>query len=139
LIRGLEIMTADTYLEFKTRVSDGRNMSMDEVEAIAQGKVWSAQRALEIGLIDSIGTVDDAVAKAAEIASITNFSRVYFPRRATMFEFFMEDSFNIPMARALLRRELPAILERPASEMMNLLEDVMTHPVQMRMEMVIDE
>jgi len=137
--RGLQIMTSEVYSEFKGRVSEGRNMSLEAVEAVAQGKVWSAQRALEIGLIDRVGTLNDAVAKAAELASIQNFSRVYFPEQRSMFELLMEDSFNFPLSRMLLRRELPSSLVRPVDGLMNLLEDVVTHPVQMRVEMVFED
>jgi protease-4 len=132
-------MTAETYVEFKTRVAEGRNMSLDEVETVAQGKIWSAQRAKQIGLIDEIGTLNDAVNKAAEIASIQNFSKVYFPERRSMLEQLMADNFNFSLARAILRNELPESLFRPTNEMVNLLEDIMVHPVQMRIEMMFED
>ena len=135
--RALQIMTNDTYDEFKTRVSEGRGIPFANVEAVAAGRIFSAQRALEHGLIDAIGTLDDAIRKAAEIASIQNYSMVYYPQRRTMFELLMEDSFNFPMARAILRRELPTSMARPASEVMNLFEDIQRHPVQMRSEFLL--
>ena len=49
------------YEMFKKRVSDGRNISMDEVEALAQGRVWSGEQALKNGLVDTEGDIKDAI------------------------------------------------------------------------------
>lgn len=75
-----------TYIEFKTRVSNGRNLSMDEVEKLAQGQVWSSASALDIGLIDEVGSIRDAKLKAAELANMNNFNEKYFPIKKNMFE-----------------------------------------------------
>lgn len=50
------------YLHFKTLVSEGRGMTMDEVEKVAQGRVWTGTQALDMGLVDELGGLDRAVA-----------------------------------------------------------------------------
>ena len=58
------------YETFLSIVAQGRNMTRDEVDSIAQGRVWLATDALPIHLVDKIGSLDDAVKKAAELAKI---------------------------------------------------------------------
>ncbi|HEX2863455.1 MAG TPA: signal peptide peptidase SppA, partial [Deinococcales bacterium] len=59
-----------TYTLFKRRVADGRGLSLDEVEAVARGRVWSAAQALNAGLIDSLGTPFDAIDEARRLAGL---------------------------------------------------------------------
>jgi protease-4 len=58
------------YEEFLERVSAGRKKSRDEVDAVAQGRVWSGRDALKLGLVDKLGGFDDAVKAAAKRASL---------------------------------------------------------------------
>ena len=58
------------YGEFIDLVANGRDMSKESVEAIAQGRVWSGAAAQEIGLVDELGNLEDAVARAAELAEL---------------------------------------------------------------------
>ena len=67
------------YKLFCKRVADGRKMSTDAVEKVAQGRVWLATDALKIGLIDKLGTLDDAVAKAAELAKVKTYHTIDYP------------------------------------------------------------
>lgn len=59
------------YETFLSIVAEGRKMTRDEVHEIAQGRVWIATDALKIKLVDQLGSLDDAVKKAAELANIT--------------------------------------------------------------------
>ncbi|MFU8815839.1 MAG: signal peptide peptidase SppA [Pseudomonadales bacterium] len=66
--------TADhMYERFVSLVARGRDMSPEDVEVVAQGRVWLGARALELGLVDSIGGLDAAIARAAELAELTEF------------------------------------------------------------------
>ncbi|MBE9488321.1 MAG: signal peptide peptidase SppA [Bacteroidetes bacterium] len=56
----------ETYLTFLGHVSKGRNLSIEEVDNIAQGRVWSGKDAIKIGLVDGIGTLNDAIQLTAE-------------------------------------------------------------------------
>ncbi len=76
-----------TYDVFKTRVSDGRGLTMDEVENIAQGRVWTGEEALEIGLVDELGGLDAALEYAAQMAEIEEYQIKELP----IYEFTIED------------------------------------------------
>jgi len=84
---------SDIYDAFTQRVAEGRNMSRERVEELARGRVWTGADALENGLIDEIGDLDYAVAKAAELANLDrdDVRRVALPEAQDPFEAFMED------------------------------------------------
>lgn len=86
------------YDEFKGRVATGRDLTLNQVEDIAQGRVWSSQQALKHGLIDQIGDTDSAIEKAAEIAGITNYRVTYLPEQKTLMDYFLKEYFDIEMA-----------------------------------------
>lgn len=67
----MEDNVEDTYIRFKTVVSEGRSLPMETVETIAQGHVWSGTKAKEIGLVDNIGGLFEAIEYAKEEANIT--------------------------------------------------------------------
>lgn len=67
------------YNTFLERVAKGRGMLVAEVDSIAQGRVWSGIEALKNGLVDEIGSLDDAIAYAAELVNITDFRVRNYP------------------------------------------------------------
>lgn len=81
----------DTYQIFLERVASGRNMSVDQVDALAQGRVWSGVDAQANGLVDELGNLDDAIAAAAEMAGLDGYSIRKYPKYKSDFERFMED------------------------------------------------
>lgn len=60
----------DIYLRFKERVAEGRRKTVDEVEAVARGRVWTGRQALKVGLVDELGDFEAAVRKAKTLAGI---------------------------------------------------------------------
>ncbi len=64
------------YNTFKERVAEGRNMDINQVDSIGQGRVWSGEDALKLGLVDMLGGLDMAIALAAEKAGIAEDYRV---------------------------------------------------------------
>ena len=70
------------YELFRKRVADGRKLSIDAVEEIAQGRVWLGNDALGIKLVDAIGSLDDAVKKAAELAKVGEYHTGAYPAHA---------------------------------------------------------
>ncbi len=82
---------ATTYSTFLQRVADGRGMSVEEVDKIAQGRVWSGVEAQQLGLVDEIGGLEDAIEEAATLAGIESFSIRKYPKFKSGFERFMED------------------------------------------------
>ena len=67
------------YDVFITRVANGRKMTKTQVDAIGQGRVWSGQDALKIGLVDKIGGMDDAIKAAAVLGKTIKYSTVNYP------------------------------------------------------------
>lgn len=80
-----------TYNTFLKRVADGRNLTVAEVDSIAQGRVWSGTDAIENGLVDSIGGLDDAISEAASLAGITEYGIRKYPRYKSGFARLMDD------------------------------------------------
>jgi len=66
------------YDRFLNVVAEGRGMTVEQVNEIAQGRVWTGRKALEIGLVDKLGTFDDAVASAAMMAKLKSYKTVYW-------------------------------------------------------------
>ncbi len=82
------------YDLFLDRVAEGRDLDRDAVHTVAQGRVWTGEQALERGLVDELGGLDVAVAKAAELAEVANPGSVgirRWPIRKDFFELLMED------------------------------------------------
>ena len=67
------------YSTFKTRVSNGRNIPIPEVEKISQGRVWSGVMAVENGLVDQLGNLDDALSVAAELSETKEYNTIEYP------------------------------------------------------------
>ena len=74
------------YTTFVNRVAKGRKMSFEQVDAIAQGRVWSGAEAVKIGLVDKIGGMDEALAEAAKLANIKKYRTQDFPEYEKSFE-----------------------------------------------------
>tara|TARA_R110000868_G_scaffold57646_5_gene178028 strand:- start:1169 stop:2929 length:1761 start_codon:yes stop_codon:yes gene_type:complete len=81
----------DTYQTFLSRVSQGRNITLAQADSIAQGRVWSGVDAKNLGLIDELGGLDDAIKAAAEMVNIDTYGIKNFPKYKSGFERFMED------------------------------------------------
>ena len=67
------------YRDFKTRVADGRKKPMDYIDSIAQGRVWSGTMGQRLGLVDRIGSLQDAIDCAARMAKTNDYRLVEYP------------------------------------------------------------
>ena len=81
----------DTYTTFLERVAQGRGISIAQADSLAQGRVWSGVDAKRIGLIDELGTLEDAIAAAAQLAELETYGIKKYPKYKSGFERFMED------------------------------------------------
>jgi len=82
------------YKTFVNRVATGRKMTFEQVDEIAQGRVWTGAEALKIGLVDKIGGMDDALAEAAKLAKIKEYRTINYPEfDKTIFDMFAGMSF----------------------------------------------
>ena len=86
----MQKMVDKIYTDFTTLVSEGRNMSVEQVDLIAQGRVWSGSDALNIGLADMEGGLTDAISYAAEMAGLSKYRLVEYPQVKTTLEKLME-------------------------------------------------
>jgi protease IV len=89
------------YNTFTTKAAEGRNIDLEKIQEIAGGRVWSGIEAMEIGLIDAFGTLDDAIAMAADKAGTDEYRVVYYPVQQTFFEQLMSDLSNDIQAKWL--------------------------------------
>ena len=99
----------DAYRRFLQLVADGRNMSVAEVDAIAQGRVWTGEQALGLGLVDSLGDLDQAVNAAAQLAGLNEWQSVYLHRELSPGEQFliqMIDTMGTAQIQAAVQNRL---------------------------------
>lgn len=103
------------YNVFSDRVAKGRKMAQAEVDSIGQGRVWTGKSALSIGLVDTLGGLDVAIAMAAKKAKITEYRISSLPKKKEFIEVLMEDLSSEAKLR-LIGQELPA----PASVLQSI-------------------
>jgi protease IV len=115
------------YDEFVERVAEGRNLPGDSVRAVAAGRVWTGQQALDRHLVDELGGLDVAVAHARELAKVTaeNAPLRSYPREKNFLQFMFEQ-FNSQLGSILDRLTvLPD--ERAVRQAVKYLNDYMLH------------
>lgn len=74
------------YDLFLTRCSEGRNIPKDSLDHIAQGRVWTGNQALKIGLVDALGNIDTAIQEAAILAKLDDYSLQDYPKKVDFLE-----------------------------------------------------
>ncbi len=79
------------YATFTRNVSEGRGMAIADVDSIGQGRVWAGKDALGIRLIDEFGGIEAAVNKAAQLANLSTFRYVEYPKEKELFEQILSD------------------------------------------------
>ena len=82
------------YDQFISLVADKRDMSKEQVDQIAQGRVWIGETALELGLVDELGYLEDGVKAAAELASLETYDTQYIQRTLSKSELFWKELFQ---------------------------------------------
>ncbi|MCW3116767.1 MAG: signal peptidase, partial [Chitinophagaceae bacterium] len=93
------------YAQFKQRVADGRKKDTASVEMIAQGRVWTGQRAKDIGLIDRFGGIQDAIDCAANLAKLKDFRVKEYPEPKNLLDRFLGTSNSFDRA-GMMKREI---------------------------------
>lgn len=78
------------YDLFVTRCAEGREMSKEALCRVAEGRVWTGEMAKELGLVDQIGGIDEAVKAAAEKAGLKEYTRATYPKQADLFNSLMQ-------------------------------------------------
>lgn len=96
------------YDLFITRCADGRGMSKTEIDAIGQGRVWTGAQAKEIGLVDELGGIKEAVKLAAEKANIEQYNTVRYPKEKDFMTRMMEEmmgSMEVRLIKTFMGKE----------------------------------
>ena len=98
-----------TYATFLKRVADGRKMTTEQVDAIAQGRVWTGVDAHKLGLVDEIGGLDAAIQYAAKLGKTTSYRTENFPEYEKSFEDLLANFTGMAMFKTkeqLLKEQL---------------------------------
>ncbi len=92
----LQDLIDDVHSQFVESVADGRNMEEAVVRSIADGRVFSGRRAMEIGLVDGMGNLEVAIQRAAELAGVDGEPSVVYPpgKKARFIDLFIEETLN---------------------------------------------
>lgn len=107
-----EVTTASVeniYNIFLSRVAEGRGMTVEAVNEVAQGRVWTGSDALSLGLVDEIGSLDDAIAYAANLVELEKYSTRNFPVFKKSFEDLLLESMPFPFMKtreAMIKAEI---------------------------------
>lgn len=83
----------ESYESFLEKAAEGRSMTKDDVRAVAAGRIWTGEKAVEIGLVDILGGFDEAVRIAAEHAGVSDDYRLrYYPERKSLLELWLQQA-----------------------------------------------
>lgn len=118
-----------TYMQFKERVAKGRKRDVNYIDSIAQGRVWIGEDAIRIGLVDKIGSLQDAINCAARMAKLTDYNLKELPETQSWLQTLTGKNKNEPAA--LLRDQLGEENFRVFQQLVKYTE--MTQSVQARM------
>ena len=111
----LHEMIQTTYQQFVSKVAGARRKSYDQIDQLAQGRVWMGEQALGNGLIDNLGGLDQAIAlvrKKANLSPTGATNLVLYPPRKTLFELLTQSSpqaVEDEAAESKIRKALPAL------------------------------
>jgi protease-4 len=87
----MQIMVEDIYSKFIAHVAEGRNMTIEQVDEIGQGRIWSGINAIEIGLVDELGGLEYAIEVAAKLAELENYRIIDLPETKDTWTTFIEN------------------------------------------------
>ncbi|MCW3088394.1 MAG: sppA [Sediminibacterium sp.] len=97
--------TDSIYYTFKSRVAEGRKKDVGYVDSIAQGRVWTGARGLGVGLIDRIGTMQDAMDCAARMAKLKEYRVKEYPEKKSLLDQLM-NTYKKSIKKDLIREEI---------------------------------
>ena len=82
----MQTMVERGYDLFTSRCAAGRHVEQDYIKSIGEGRVWLGTKGKEIGIVDEMGNIDDAIAKAVVLAGLENYRLTYYPEKADPYE-----------------------------------------------------
>jgi protease-4 len=93
------------YMTFKTRVAEGRKLDLNYVDSIAQGRVWTGKRAIDLKLADQIGGLEEAISAAVKMSGVKTYRVKSYPEPKSFFEYIM-NVYPDELSRSSLKKEL---------------------------------
>ena len=122
-------MIESTYDLFTRRCAEGRGMEQDSIKLIAEGRVWIGKTAVELGLVDEIGSIDDAIAYAAQLCEVDDYQIATYPAIKNSFDRLMEQlgsTTRLGIASRILGKDVEYL------RALQMIENI--NPIQCRME-----
>jgi protease-4 len=104
-------MMTETYEQFVNKAAEGRKMERHAIDPLAQGRIWTGRAAVENGLVDALGTLDDAIIEAKQLAGLRaddDVDLMVLPKPVSMFE----QMFGLADVEVRLKAHLPEMLNR---------------------------
>ena len=124
IMKHLQTYIDKGYQDFLTIVSEGRKMNLAQVDSIGQGRVWLATDALKIKLVDKLGSLDDAVKKAAELAKLKEYYTSTYPGKGSWMDQFMPKENKGTYLDSQIQAELKEFLGDLYEPMMQIRNDI---------------
>ena len=118
LSAAMQQITESGYRVFLDKVAKGRKMSLEAVEKIAQGRVWTGESAHKLGLVDKLGNLDDAVGSAAKLAGLSDYGVIHLDKPLTAREKL------IRRLNRLIVSWMPSAATLPRNDGLSLLQDM---------------
>ena len=97
--------TDTVYNTFKTRVAEGRKKNLSYIDSIAQGRVWTGSRAVGLGLVDKVGTMQDAIDCLVRMANLKEYSLKEYPEKKSLLDQFLS-GYKKSIKKDLLKDEI---------------------------------
>ena len=82
----MQAMIEEGYELFTGRCAQGRHVEQSYIKSIGEGRVWLGNKGKEIGIVDELGNIDNAIAKAVELAGLENYKLTYYPEKKDPYE-----------------------------------------------------
>ena len=124
IMKNLQTYIDRGYQNFLTIVSEGRGMKPEQVDSIAQGRVWLATDALKIKLVDKLGSLDDAVKKAAELAKLKEYHTATYPGKGSWMDQFLPKENKGTYLDSRFQAEIKALLGDLYEPLMEIRNDL---------------
>ena len=108
----MQTMVERGYDLFTKRCAEGRGLSQDSIKAIGEGRVWLGKDALELGLVDAMGNMNDAIKKAASLAKLGEYELVYYPQEEDL-QTIIQDVLSVSTTEEQLLKKLRDFVSQP--------------------------
>lgn len=102
------------YELFVSRCAEGRKMSVPAIKNVAEGRVWSGQKALELGLVDKLGSMDEAIRCAAQMADVEHYEVVEYPKPKDSFDELLDALLGTSSDQEVALQNIKTMLQKPS-------------------------